>query len=326
MRRFTRVALAVSALTVPALVAAGCGDSKTGGGTTTVTALTADEWRTQADAICKDIDTRGESVDQPSGPSELQAFLEQLIPLGQEGVDRLKALTPPAEVASFQTQAVSLQQQAVDVLKDALERVKNGEDPTKLGEEISAKIGPLSDQLDQLADDAGLTECGSDDDDSTDTTTDATTTEATTTEATTTEATTEATTTSSVTIPTTGNAEIDKYLGDVQQATSALTAFGQALQAVTSPDDIKSQVSSLRGQLGDFDAAIADMDTYTLSNATLEGQRSRLVAAGPKVSDTLREFVDVAASVDGPEDLSKLTAILPKVSTALQEFSAAAQP
>lgn len=319
MRRIARVALAVTCLAVPALAAAGCGGGDSSSGSTaTVTALTADQWRAKADAICADADTKGKALPTPNSASEVQAFLESAIPIAQDETDQLKALVPPSELASIQSQAVALQQQGIDKLQEVLDKIKGGTDPNSLVAEVGTQFDKLNTDLDKLAADAGLKVCGKDDSSTgTDTTSTDTTTDTTSTETTSTDTT---------SVPTTGDAQVDAFLQDVQKATGALTAFGTALQSVASPEDLKGQVSSLRGKLGDFDTAIGAMDGYTLDNATLEGQRSRLVATGPKVSDTLREFVDVAAEVKGPEDLAKITTVLPKVATALQDFSAAAQP
>lgn len=304
-----RPLLALALLALPALAVAGCGGDDTSAGKTTSSALSADQWREQADAICADIQTRQDAVAEPSGPSEIQSYLETILPLGKEQVSRIRALVPPAELASLQSQAVANQDAAVAIVQKAIDRIKGGEDATTVIQELTAEVEKITAEGDRLADEAGLTKCGSEGDSTT--TTDAGT-----------ESTESTTTAETPTIPTTGDAEVDRFLADVQKATGALTAFGNALSQVSNPDEIKSQVEELRGQLGDFDSAIAAMDGYTLDNATVEGQRSRLVAAGPKVSDVLREFIDAGAT----GDLVKITGVLPRVATALQDFTLAAQP
>jgi hypothetical protein len=308
-----RPLLALALLALPALAVAGCGgDDSSSGGTTTVTALTADQWREQADAICKDIDAKTDAIAQPTGPADIQAFLEAGIPIGQEQITRLKALVPPTELESIQTQAVANQEEGLKVIQSALDRIKGGEDATKVVTELQADIERIQEEGRKLAKDAGLEICGGEG--SGTTSTDSTTTESSDTETT--------TTLETPTIPTTGDAQVDKFLADVQKATGALTAFGNALSSVSNPEEIKSQATALRGQLGDFDSAISAMDGYTLDNATVEGQRSRLVTTGPKVSDVLRRFIDAGST----GDLVKITAILPEVATALQDFTKAAQP
>jgi hypothetical protein len=309
-----RPLLALALFALPALAVAGCGGDDKTAGTTTVSALTADEWRAQTDAVCADIQTRQDAVPEPAGPGDVQSYLETILPLGKEQVSRIKALVPPAELQSIQSQAVANQEAAVAIVEKAIDRIKGGEDESKVVLELTAEVNKITAEGNRLADEAGLTKCGSEGD-STSTTTDATTDA-------TTESTETTTTAESPTIPTTGNAQVDKFLADVQKATTALTAFGNALTSVSNPDEIKAKTTELRGQLGDFDAAIAAMDGYTLDNATVEGQRSRLVASGPKVSDVLREFIDAGAT----GDLAKIGAVLPKVATALQEFTVAAQP
>lgn len=309
-----RPLLALALFALPALAVAGCGgdDKKASNSSGGGTALSADAWRAAADAICADIQTRQDAVAAPTGPAEVQTYLETILPLGKEQVSRIKELVPPAELQSIQSQAVANQDAAVAIVEKAIDRIKGGEDATKVVTELTAEVQKITAEGDRLAQEAGLTKCGKEGD-STATTTDATTE---------TQSTESTTTSETPTIPTTGDAAVDKFLADVQKATGALTAFGEALGKVGSPDEIKKQVASLRGQLGDFDAAIASMDGYTLDNATVEGQRSRLVASGPKVSDVLREFIDAGAT----GDLTKIGEVLPRVAKALQEFTTAAQP
>lgn len=302
IRRFL---LTLALLAVPALAAAGCGDDSSST-TTAAAGLTADQWRQQADAICADIDTRTNAVADPAGPTGVQAYLEAILPLGREQVTRLKALAPPAELQSIQSQAIANQEEAVSVVEQAIARIKGGEDPNTVISELTAEVQRITTKGKELAQQAGLTVCGSDEGD------DSATTD-----------TTESTgSTPTPTIPTTGDAQVDRFLADVQKATGALTAFGTALSAVSDPADIKDKADELRGQLEDFDTAIAAMDGYTLDNATVEGQRSRLVATGPGVSDVLRRFIDAA----GSGDIATIGTILPEVATALQDFTKAAQP
>ena len=306
-----RPLLALVLLGLPALAATGCGGGSSSGGTT-VSALTAAQWREQADAICKDISTRQDALPEPAGSSEVQAYLEKILPLGQEQVNRVRALVPPAELQSLQSQAIANLEEAISVVQKAIDRIKGGEDPEKVVSELTPEIERISAEGDRLASEAGLKECG-----------DGEGSGATSTDTTGSESTDAATTTTgeTPTVPTSGDAQVDRFLADVQKATTALSAFGDALTAVGSPDEIKAKSAELRGQLGDFDAAIAAMDGYTIDNDLVEGQRSRLVATGPKVSDVLREFVEAGST----GDFAKIAPVLPKVATAVQDFADAAQ-
>ena len=315
-----RPLLALVLLGLPALAATGRGGGSSSGGTT-VSALTAAQWREQADAICKDISTRQDALPEPAGSSEVQAYLEKILPLGQEQVNRVRALVPPAELQSLQSQAIANLEEAISVVQKAIDRIKGGEDPEKVVSELTPEIERISAEGDRLASEAGLKECGDGEGSgatSTDTTGSESTDAATATESTDTETT---TTGETPTVPTSGDAQVDRFLADVQKATTALSAFGDALTAVGSPDEIKAKSAELRGQLGDFDAAIAAMDGYTIDIDLVEGQRSRLVATGPKVSDVLREFVEAGST----GDFAKIAPVLPKVATAVQDFADAAQ-
>jgi len=303
IRRFL---LTLALLAVPAVAAAGCG----GGSSSKATGLSAAEWRQQADAICADIDTRQNAIAAPASAADVQKYLETILPLGKEQASRLKALAPPAELQSLQTQALANQEEAVSVVEQAIARIKGGEDPATVINGLTADVDRITGKGKELAQQAGLTKCGAGEGDGT-TSTDTTAASTASTES-----------TSTPSIPTTGDAQVDQFLADVQKATGALTAFGTALSAAGNPDDIKAKADELRGQLADFDEAITAMGDYTLDNATVEGQRSRLVAAGPKVSEVLGKFIDAA----GSGDIATIGTILPEVATALQDFTAAAQP
>ena len=290
---------------------AACGDDSSGGTTTGPTALTAEQWRTQVDAICADFQKRIDAVAAPTDAGAVQAYVESVRALGSEQLSKIRALTPPDELASVAREGIANQEAAVALTDKVIERIAGGEDATKVIADLSSEGDRIEAEGDRLAKEAGLTECGSGGDDTSTTETTAST-----------EETTASTDDTAISIPTTGDAEIDRYLGDVQEAVNALTAFGTALQNVGSVEDIQKQASSLRGRLGEFDTAIGKLDGYTLSNATLETQRKGLIEKGPALSDTLRKFVDAAADAD----LEKLGTIGAELATALQGFVTAAQP
>ena len=71
---------------VPLALAAGCGDAKPAATTqTAATGLTADEWRTRADAICTEYDAKLEAIPSPTGPADVAAYFEKVLPLAKEG-------------------------------------------------------------------------------------------------------------------------------------------------------------------------------------------------------------------------------------------------
>lgn len=314
-RAFRRSAAGLLAVGAVAFAAAcGGGDDSS--------ALSADELRTQADAICADINSANNGLSNPTSEAEALPFLKSTRENNAEGLTRLKELRPPEELADDWSRALTLQEELSGILDDAIARIEGGESAETVMGEVGSSAEAKSNELDEIASRLGLKVCGDGDggEEPTTTATTATDTTATTlTEPTTTAApaTTEATTTEAT--PSAGG-EVGQYLEDAQAAAGALTSFGQLLQSVTNPDQLRAKASEAQETLSEFDAAIARMDGYTLENAQLERQRSGLVEEGPKVSDVLRRFVDAASNGDA----SAVQSLLPEVMQALQAFSRAA--
>lgn len=307
MQRAFRRTTAGLAVAGAAILIAGCG-----GGSDT---LSAEELRSQADAICAATDEATDAIAAPTSNEEILPFLIATRDAQTGAVDDLKELEPPSELEENWNRAIALQEEQLGAINEAITRIEGGEDAEAVITDLSPDLERRDNELDQLADELGLTVCGQDDEDTEPSTTEGTTTAATTLGETTAPATTEATT------PSTGaEGTVDQYLQDAQAAAGALTEFGEILQNVASPQQLEAQAPAAQESLDEFDAAIAQMDGYTLSEPQLEQQRAALVEKGPAVSDVLRRFVDAAASGDA----AAVQALLPEVMTALTEFSSAA--
>lgn len=310
MNRAFRRTTAGLAVAGAAILIAGCG-----GGSDS---LSAEELRSQADAVCAATDEATDAIAAPTSNEEILPFLIATRDAQTGSVADLKELEPPSELEENWNRAITLQEEQLNTINDAITRIEAGEDPEAVITELSPGLEERDTELDSLADALGLTVCGADDEADTDTTTtstEATTTAPTTLAETTAPATTEATTTASG-----GQGTVDQYLADTQAAAAALTSFGTILQGVTSIDELPAKAPAAQEALDEFDAAIAKLDGYTLEDATLEQQRAGLVEEGPAVSDVLRRFVDAAAA----GDVAAVQQLLPEVQTALQNFSSAA--
>lgn len=282
-------------------LAAGCG----GGGSSS---LSADEFRTQADAICTDFNAQSAALADPTSPDQYLEALTKQLPIQQAQITELEALKPPSDLSGTFAEAIALLKQQTAALQTAVTRIKGGEDPTAVISDIGAKTSSLSDQADAKAKALGLTICGTSDGGTS------------TAPATSTAPTTATTDTAPATSTTASGTGGDDYIVDVQAAATALQGFGTVLSSSTGIDDLKDKVPEARQDLDDFDAAIAKLGTYTIEVPQLEKQRAGLVRTGPNVSDVLRRFLDAAAE----GDLTKVTGLVPEVSKAIQEFSTAA--
>lgn len=284
---------------------AGCG-----GGDDDSGALSADEFRTQADAICADANTRLEALDEPTGADQVLGFLQSGLTVQKEQLEKLKALQPPEDLAGTFTEATELLDQQTAAIQGAADRIAGGEDAETVIGEVDSQIDGINDQADAKAKELGLTVCGTEDTGTGGT--DTTATVATAPELT--------TSVPDTTATTAGTGDTAGYVEDVQSAASALTEFGTALQSTTSLDDLKAKVPDATNALDTFDTAIDKLGTYTLSDDTLDKQRAGLVRTGPKVSDVLRRFLDAAQE----GDVTAVQALVPEVTSTITEFQQAA--
>jgi hypothetical protein len=78
---------------VAVLALAGCGGS--GGGR-----LSASEYRSEADAICAEANTKLTDLGSPSTPAELRELMKKARPTLERAIDDLEALKPPESLAS----------------------------------------------------------------------------------------------------------------------------------------------------------------------------------------------------------------------------------
>jgi hypothetical protein len=261
------------------VLAAGCGGG--GGGSN---ALSASEFRTQADAICQTSKDTIAGLTEPTAAStnaQVSAFLAAGLKASDAQIAQLRALDPPSDLAPTVDQALDLLEQRQTRIRAVADRVAAGEDFTKVITQENAQITSLNDRADAKARELGLTVCGTDNNDSG---TSATTSSGTT-----------------ATAPTTtGGATSAQVTNDLKAAQAALVDVSTTLQGAngSSLDDLKGVVPDARKALTDFDAAVAKLATDTAPNAAQEKVRSAVVTAGPKVSDVLGRLLDAIENGD----------------------------
>lgn len=302
----SRALVAGIAAVAGAVALAGCGGSGT---------LSADEFRSQADAICADSNAQVAKVQDPASAAAFPSYLRALLPLQQSQLTKLEALKPPKELQDTYAEALDLLKQQGAALSAASDRMESGENPEAVVKDVSDDVQAIQTQADAKAKELGLTVCGTESTEApgaTSTAGGATTAPATTAPATTS---TPATTGGSGTTVTPA-----AYVADVQVATTALQGFGELLQNSTSIEELGSNSAAAQKKLDEFDTAIAKLGTYRLAAAQLDKQRAGLVATGPDVSDVLRRFVTAAAA----GDINTLQQLVPEVTQAIGKFQSAA--
>jgi len=114
--------LAIAAL---ALGATACGgDDK----------LSKEEFAKKAEAICKEYENKVEAVEEPQNAQDADdaaQYLDEVTPIVEEGVAKLKDLEPPEDVKSDWDDYIESSEQGTKLLKESAEKA-NAKDPSGL--------------------------------------------------------------------------------------------------------------------------------------------------------------------------------------------------
>jgi hypothetical protein len=147
--RLTASGLAVAAT----LLAAGCGGDGNG-------ELTAEEFRQQADAICAEFEAKLDAVVQPTSPADLERFVNEAVPIIEEGTQKLNDLDPPEEFRDEWTRVVEINEENLVTIQDVQTALEDGD--VEEAQRLIAEAGGNEEESDRLARDIGLTKCGQD--------------------------------------------------------------------------------------------------------------------------------------------------------------------
>ena len=131
-------------------IAAGCGG---GSGQ-----LSADEYRQQADAICKEADEKLDKLGEPESLEEFRELMKDAQPTIEQTVDDLGELDPPDDLQDAHDRWIEKNEELVETTEQ-LQDVEDEQELTRIGEEFGEK----GDEADRIAQqELGLTECGDD--------------------------------------------------------------------------------------------------------------------------------------------------------------------
>lgn len=293
-----RGAAAVVLSAVLVLGAAACGGDDSGDAstaatttaapTTTAAALTADQFRQQANAVCADYQSRLDAIPAPDSPDQISAFFGTALPLYQEFIGKLQAISPPPELKADYDAALGSVNQILAQVQSAKSRIDAGEDPTTVVSSFGGTIDALQADADQKAIALGLNECADDDETSTTGTTTAST-----------ETVTPPADTTGSPVAPGSTVDTATFVKDIQAFAQSLTQFGLTLQAAAEgPEALRARSGLLRQQLDEFDAITARMSAYTVDVPALEQKRAAIVAASPDISRLGRELLTAAEAND----------------------------
>ena len=148
-----RAGLVGVALALGALLGAGCGGGDSG--------LSREELISQADAICAEYEQRTEELEQPQDLDDVEQFVGETRTLIQEGIDELRELEPPEELADDYNEWISQNEENLRLLED-LEAAAAAGDQAEV-QELLTEAQEAGARADRLAGDMGFEECGAND-------------------------------------------------------------------------------------------------------------------------------------------------------------------
>jgi hypothetical protein len=137
-----------------ALFLSACG----GGGGGGDQSLSADEFRRQADAICKQYEEKLNELGSPSSLADLGDFVDKAVPVIEEGNNKLQALEAPDELSGDWDRAMELQDKNLQVARDLQEAIHAND--TARTQDLVSKLDATDAESTRLARNIGLENCG----------------------------------------------------------------------------------------------------------------------------------------------------------------------
>lgn len=137
-----------------ALFLAACG----GGGGGSAQSLTAEEFRQQADAICKQYEDKLSELGSPSSLDDLGDFIDKAVPIIEEGNDKLSELEPPDDLSGDWGRAMELQDKNLQVARDLQKAIHDND--TASVQDLVSQLDATDAESTRLARNIGLEDCG----------------------------------------------------------------------------------------------------------------------------------------------------------------------
>jgi hypothetical protein len=141
------------------LVLAACGGgsgggSSTGGGTS----VSAADFRKQADAICAKYEEKLNDIGQPTSADELGDFVDEAVPLIEQGNTELQGLQPPDEFQADWDKAMAIQDENLQMTRDLQDAVHKNDQAAI--QKLLTDLGSNQGKSQRLATKLGLQNCG----------------------------------------------------------------------------------------------------------------------------------------------------------------------
>jgi hypothetical protein len=134
---------------------AGCGGG--GGGDR----LSTEDFRQQADAICAEFEGRLDALEPPASAEDLGRFVREAIPIIEEGNAELNALNPPEEFEARWNRAMEINDANLETVRELRDAIQEGNNAR--AQELFQEVGANEDEVNGIARELGLMNCGSED-------------------------------------------------------------------------------------------------------------------------------------------------------------------
>lgn len=120
--------------------------------------LSAEEFREQANAICAEYDGKIDAIETPDSPEDIPGYVEEVVPVVEDGLAELRALNPPEEFEEDYETMLDETAKAIPAAQ-ALSEAAVEEDPAAV-EDAIAQGQEADEASDRIATELGLDECG----------------------------------------------------------------------------------------------------------------------------------------------------------------------
>lgn len=154
-RMATQLRLLAAALVAVALLAPACGGGDGGG------EPSADEFRQQADTICAEFEAKLDAVEPPASADDIERFVNEAVPIIEDGTNELNALDPPEEFEDEWTRVVEINEENLETVRGVQAAYEDGD--LQEAQRLIQEAGRNEEEADRLAREIGLTKCGQED-------------------------------------------------------------------------------------------------------------------------------------------------------------------
>ena len=144
----------MAAAAIVATAASACGGGDGNG------ELSAEEFRKQADAICAEFEAKLDAVEPPASADDIERFVNEAVPIIEEGTNELNSLQPPEEFEDEWTRVEEINEENLGTIRAVQTAYEEGD--LEQARRLLQDAGRNEEEADRLAREIGLTKCGQD--------------------------------------------------------------------------------------------------------------------------------------------------------------------